>query len=751
MKAICKIVAVLLTLCLLTGCGPAPTGPDSTPAGPQAANTADLHVYSWTETDPGMTAWADSFGAAALAGDRIYATGYRFHEGQSADVLLLTAPLADGEVTQLPLPLHTADPDNGKNTIRGLAAAPDGGLCVLEAVHYSGSDATGRTDRHSEFYLHRLAADGTALSVTAIPVTDSAWLAGNCMVCAADGTVYIPAETALIAAAPDGAVRTVPVDATGNGYIHGLTATAAGDVLVSYYGGAGWEPRLARLQNGELTEELPLPNGMENATLIADSADRLYFYNSSGIYAYDPAAGSAQLLCSWLDSGIRCDQQVHQLAALTDGSFVAVGLGENGDKLLVTRLTPADPATLGQKTVLTLGATYDPGTHFQNQILEFNRRSDTVQVTVKDYSIYDSEENDWTGATQQLNIDIISGNAPDILLVDSTMPFASYTQKGLFADLTPLLDDPASPVKREELLPGVLTACQVDGQLVSIVPSFYIQTIAGRASDLGDEPGWTWDDFFAALDANPTVPAALAYGCASDVLTRFLVVGGSQFVNTAAGTCRFDSPDFIRLLEHCAAYPVQPPANNWGIDEEKAALAAGDALLVRAFINRLTDVGAVSYQFDGDFVFKGCPTPTGTGGSVLMPDLQLAISESCADKAAAWQFVCGFFSDEYLDTMWWGIPATHSALQTKADCAADPDNFDGGLFQQGYEEQALTPAELQAALELVNSTTILYHYDAALMDIVLEEAAAFFAGDKTAAEAAQIIQNRAATYLAESR
>ena len=44
-----------------------------------------------------------------------------------------------------------------------------------------------------------------------------------------------------------------------------------------------------------------------------------------------------------------------------------------------------------------------------------------------DYSGYNNESNDWQGAINQLNNDIITGNTPDLLLLDNdSMPINSY-------------------------------------------------------------------------------------------------------------------------------------------------------------------------------------------------------------------------------------------------------------------------------------------------------------------------------------
>ena len=64
-------------------------------------------------------------------------------------------------------------------------------------------------------------------------------------------------------------------------------------------------------------------------------------------------------------------------------------------------------------------------------------------------------------------------------------------------------------------------------------------------------------------------------------------------------------------------------------------------------------------------------------------------------------------------------------------------------------EYAYTMDYLEEFEYLVESVTGIYEYDSSLMNIIWSEAQAFFAGDKSAEDAARIIQSRASIYMAE--
>ncbi|MBQ3516316.1 MAG: hypothetical protein IJA29_03745, partial [Lachnospiraceae bacterium] len=64
--------------------------------------------------------------------------------------------------------------------------------------------------------------------------------------------------------------------------------------------------------------------------------------------------------------------------------------------------------------------------------------------------------------------------------------------------------------------------------------------------------------------------------------------------------------------------------------------------------------------------------------------------------------------------------------------------------------QPLTAERAQEVKEYVLSVDKMYYYDASIIDIIVEEAAPFFEGQKTAEQAADIIQSRVQIYVNEN-
>ena len=83
-----------------------------------------------------------------------------------------------------------------------------------------------------------------------------------------------------------------------------------------------------------------------------------------------------------------------------------------------------------------------------------------------------------------------------------------------------------------------------------------------------------------------------------------------------------------------------------------------------------------------------------------------------------------------------------------------PDRCGGkGGFSYGngpmIEVYAMTQEQYDTVNGLIENTNRIMRYDQSLMEIINDEAGAFFAGEKTAEETAQLIQNRVQLYMAE--
>ena len=94
-----------------------------------------------------------------------------------------------------------------------------------------------------------------------------------------------------------------------------------------------------------------------------------------------------------------------------------------------------------------------------SKVTAFNKSQDDVRIKIVDYSKYDDydEENKKVinSSENQLKMDIVSGNAPDMVFVYDPGVIKSIASKGVFADLYQLLGTNGS-AKKEDIMDNVL-------------------------------------------------------------------------------------------------------------------------------------------------------------------------------------------------------------------------------------------------------------------------------------------------------
>lgn len=198
------------------------------------------------------------------------------------------------------------------------------------------------------------------------------------------------------------------------------------------------------------------------------------------------------------------------------------------------------------------------GTDLTDRIIEFNRSSATCRIELKDYSVYNeagSIVGGISGGVKQLNLDIISGKAPDILLCND-LPIEKYASKGLLEDLYPYLDaDPE--LSPEDIVPAVRNALETNGHLYRFATVFRIETLVGRKSKAGPNMGRTLDEYMNCAYSMPKGTSPFYLNFKSDMLRQLLIYSMDSYVNWDTGELRFESEDFIKLLEYCSAFPSE--------------------------------------------------------------------------------------------------------------------------------------------------------------------------------------------------
>ena len=688
----------------------------------------------------------------------------------------------------------------GGSWVTGMCALPGGGFALIENVSYSiaagsedaaedgeteaaADDAAATADalsaavavptiapmpamsssdveyKYVETYYLRVfdasGAEGEKIDLSAMFAEENEYFYVSNFTVDGDGNIYMMVNGAIMVIGADGSkLGEIDLSNESTGVSNIVTAADGSVCALSYnseYTALSLRPvNVSTLRLDEPIAELP--SEAYGARVAGGSYDFCYNKGES-FYGYTLATDTEEQLVTWINSDV--DSNNISSAYLTEnGDIVCLSseYSSSGDGtityFITLKKTPYDQVP--QKTTLTLACVY-LDYRVKSQILDFNRKSSDYRIEVRDYSEFNTDD-DYSAGLTKLITEIGSGAVPDIL-VTSSLPMDVFGNKGLFEDLWPYIEADEELGGRAGVVEPFFNAISEDGKLYQITSSFTVRTLAGPASIVGSEPGWDYDDIYAALEKMPEGCEVFSVGTTRDsVFSDVCSLNLSNFVDWSTGQCSFNSEEFIDLLEFANSFPQTFDWEHfeWNSEaDDTYRVKEGKQLLISIYLSGLYNYSYYDAAFGGDMALKGYPGVEGSG-AVFSAGSGLAISSACKNKDAAWSFIRYCLDEDYQKDN------SYSGLSTNK--AAYDAQFEDQIGQESYFYDVdgtetittFTQEDADTIRAIVDNTVVAVGYSSdQINNIINEEAAYYFNGEKSAQDVAATIQNRVSIYVSE--
>ncbi|MDK2809008.1 MAG: hypothetical protein PWP24_1745 [Clostridiales bacterium] len=737
-------MTALLACGVLAGCG-------GSGKGPKTVMDKD-HVYhaEYFALPEGMT----NVNTMKVINDRIYVDGYIESKGYTYEIYSMNPDGSD--VKEL------YEQDNSENSnISQFTADQEGNLYFYKSQYITDDSDPDNIQYTSKNSIEKRDSSGNELFQMELKEKDDFYPSN--MLVDGNGNLFLMSYESLEIYDKDG--KQINSVDTSNSYVDSAFLTKDGKLTLTQYTQdySSREIKQYDEQTKSFSEPIKIEGNMNNYSFYQATDYDLYLKDSTDLYGYMISTGEKTKLLNWIDSDVD-GSNINYLAGLSDGRIVCVSNNyiKNTSELAV--MTKVDPKDVVDKTVLTLATVYDM--QLSPSIIEFNKKSEKYRITLKDYSVYNTED-DYMAGSQKLNTDIISGDVPDILCVNDASAFEGFVSKGLFLNYYDLMDKDET-FNMSDYLENIFTAAEKDGKLYKIIPSFSVYTVIGKTKDVGSENGWTMDDLDALIASKPEGTKIFDQTTKERILYDGNFMCMDEYVDFDKGTCNFDNPEFIRLLEFANKFPsnddlMKEQENGKMVDYSDSDLdyRKGNILLMESYFSDFSEFHRLQKAtFGEDVTFIGFPNAN-KNGSAFITNMELAISAKSASKEAAWEFVKTFLEDDYQENMTYSWPIKLSAIEKKkAEAQKVPTYTDENGKEVPYEETytvngkeeklgVLTEEEYNKVMTFIKSLNQIVNYDSKIYDIMDEETGAYFAGQKSAEETAKLIQNRVQTYLSE--
>jgi len=484
--------------------------------------------------------------------------------------------------------------------------------------------------------------------------------------------------------------------------------------------------------------------------------DGLYYSDSIGVFKINMETKEKTAVLLWKDTDIESNLNGNQKVIILSSDkimLVSTVYSNTSMETKVSLLSREDKNPNAGKKIVTIagvGITYD--SNVLSAVYNFNTKNTEYRVELHDYmadQIVNSEA-DYTKIINTMNMEILSGDGPDIIY-GSNQSFSNYEAKGLLVDLYTLMEKDTS-FKKADYNPSIFKLCESDGHLYQLGTSFMIQGFAGAKSVIGDRKGWTVDEFNEVVNSLPTGMAPLANQTQSSLLTSSLSASMDAFVDNTKGEVTFDTPEFYMLLDYAKTYGTDDDNTDGEYVDEQTMMQNGELAMTSAYISDPSSYAQYATMVGGPVSITGFPSSDKRGPMCYMSTM-LAISADSGSKQAAWDFVKSFLSEDsqkkVVDN--YQIPVLTSAFEAQITKAMNPDQNSGGniVYDKMGQMVPMTEETAQAYRDLVNSLDTLASYDQEIVGIVMEEVPVYFNGQKSDKDVAKIIQDRVQTLVNE--
>lgn len=506
----------------------------------------------------------------------------------------------------------------------------------------------------------------------------------------------------------------------------------------------------------------------------------IYINDYNVISRYDLEKKEEIPLLDFINSDINSDRIAGVYPAGND-EFYTFEYDASWEDRVLLHLTPAGAGEVVEKYIITLAAnTLD--SQLKSMIIDYNRSSKDYRIVV---DVYGWEEKD----TERLDLDILSGNTPDIVCIDGSFDLAKYETKNIFVDLGQFLDSDEE-VNRDTILENILKACERNGKIYRLPVAFSVRSVVMKKSIVGDKEYITFDDVMSMMKAFEGAVFLREFD-RERIMDSILPAILEDFIDYKNGKSNFSDGSFKAFLEFVKTFPAKIDLDkyyediDWEVYEND--FKENRALAETAYLSGFNSLEWLGEQFGEEIVPIGFPTSKGEP-HVLALSTQFAISEKSIYKNEAWDFMKMLLGKEYQTEYIWSFPVNKEAFEENKEEAItntksrfekeemEDDDFiiDDDMIVEPREtaekviaedsmiglprpETESDPEKLNAALELIEkvatiatTTTRTNHDNDPVLDIITSDTAAFFDGKKSAEETAKTIESRVNLYLAEN-
>lgn len=496
-----------------------------------------------------------------------------------------------------------------------------------------------------------------------------------------------------------------------------------------------------------------IPEGKGVVNLAAYSADGvLYLANSQDLWRCGEK-GEAESLCHFFDLDYYIDS-VQGMSVQEDAVFLLAGL-EGKDYVL--QVTKAEGAAQEKRKVVLAAGSLSPQSHLRQAVAQFNRRSREYRVEL----IEPEEGEGGLDFLDRIQKEMLAGGTGPDLFYGIGEKEEGFAENGYLQEVSDFLPE-AGVLWQAAVENGVIRGVQYG------IPYECRLRFATYSRELtGGRDSWTLEEMMAAVRSSgaevleagrSAVELVWLYGLLDD--------SSKRFIDWEKGESHLDEAPFLDFLAFAREY-ADGEGRSWvgphGDPDTRLLEGKVAAVVPLMDVVNLDDFNELEVRFQGQPAYIGYPRAEGNGIYVLSSNFY--VSSMTQQREGCRAFLDFVLSEEvqkgyvdYKESLNFDsteLPARLSAMEYYIGKKRQEkvSEYPIGITPEGisYNKGGLSGEQEEAFRFLLERARPWNRYGEEVSGMVWEELAPYFAGQKTAEEAAKALDSRVQLYLDERK